>query len=52
MDAEDKESPLREDRRLLGRLLGEVIREQAGAPMLERIESIRQAAVGFRRDGE
>jgi phosphoenolpyruvate carboxylase len=29
-----------------------VIREQVGAPMLERIEGIRQAAVGFRRDGE
>src|SRR6266849_2641219 len=46
---EAKEEALREDRRLLGRLLGEVIREQVGAGMLERIERIRQAAVGFRR---
>jgi len=47
---DDKENLLREDRRLLGRLLGEVIREQAGAEALERIERIRQAAVTFRRE--
>ena len=47
---EDKEHLLREDRRLLGRLLGEVIREQVGAGMLERVESIRQTAVKFRRE--
>src|SRR5688572_4616108 len=40
---------LREDRRLLGRLLGEVIREQASAATLDLIESIRQTAVSFRR---
>ena len=44
-----KDAQLREDRRLLGRLLGEVIREQVGEAMLERIESIRQTAVNFRR---
>jgi phosphoenolpyruvate carboxylase len=44
-----KDAQLREDRRLLGRLLGEVIREQVGETMLERIESIRQTAVNFRR---
>ena len=48
--ADDKENLLREDRRLLGRLLGEVIRDQAGAEALERIERIRQAAVGFRKE--
>ncbi|MGH8690341.1 MAG: phosphoenolpyruvate carboxylase, partial [Burkholderiales bacterium] len=41
---------LREDRRLLGRLLGEVIRDQVGEAALERIERIRQTAVGFRRE--
>ena len=46
---EDKEAPLREDRRLLGRLLGDVIEAQAGAATRERIESIRQTAVRFRR---
>jgi phosphoenolpyruvate carboxylase len=49
---EEKELLLREDRRLLGRLLGEVIREQAGEEALERIERIRQTAVKFRRDEE
>ena len=47
---DDKENPLREDRRLLGRLLGEVIRAQAGEEALERIERIRQAAVAFRKE--
>ena len=47
---DDKENLLREDRRLLGRLLGEVIREQAGDEALERIERIRQAAVTFRKE--
>src|SRR6267142_2229763 len=47
---DDKENLLREDRRLLGRLLGEVIRDQAGAEALERIERIRQAAVTFRKE--
>ena len=39
----------REDRtfiRLLGRLLGEVIREQHGAPAFELVEDIRRQAVG------
>ncbi len=47
--AGDKNQPLREDRRLLGRLLGDVIEAQAGAATRERIESIRQTAVRFRR---
>jgi phosphoenolpyruvate carboxylase len=46
---EDKEQLLREDRRLLGRLLGEVIAEQVGDKTRERIEAIRQTAVRFRR---
>jgi phosphoenolpyruvate carboxylase len=47
---EEKELLLREDRRLLGRLLGEVIREQVGPEALERIERIRQTAVAFRKE--
>ena len=43
------EERLRADRRLLGRLLGEVIREQIGAGALDLIENIRRAAVIFRR---
>ena len=44
-----KERLLREDRRLLGRLLGEVIRDQAGETTFATIERIRQTAVRFRR---
>ena len=47
-----KELLLREDRRLLGRLLGEVIRSQVGEEALERIERIRQTAVRFRKEDE
>jgi len=46
---EAKEHLLREDRRLLGRLLGDAIREQVGEEMLDRIERIRQTAVAFHR---
>ena len=46
---EEKEHLLREDRQLLGRLLGDVISEQIGAQTRERIETIRQTAVSFRR---
>jgi phosphoenolpyruvate carboxylase len=46
---DDKEQPLHADRRLLGRLLGDVISEQVGAATRSRIERIRQTAVRFRR---
>ena len=46
---DDANHPFHRDRRLLGRLLGEVIREQAGEATLARIEAIRQTAVRFRR---
>ena len=45
----DKDEPLREDTRLLGRVLGDVLREQTGSAGFERIEAIRQKAVLFRR---
>src|SRR3981081_482251 len=48
-DPSDKEHLLREDRRLLGRLLGDLISEQVGAATREQIETIRQTAVRFRR---
>ena len=37
---------------MLGRLLGEVIREQGGADQFELIERIRQLSVAFRRDAD
>ena len=44
------ERPLVEDIRLLGRILGDVIREQEGAAAFELIEQIRKLSVTFRRD--
>src|SRR6185295_9585450 len=49
MSGEDKELALREDRRLLGRLLGEVIGAQVGEEARNRVETVRQSAVRFRR---
>ncbi len=50
-DPPDLESELREDVRLLGRLLGEVLRERTGDEGYALIETIRQTAVRFRRAG-
>jgi len=46
--AAQKNQPLVDDIRLLGRILGEVIREQEGAAAYERVERIRQLAVAYR----
>ncbi|MEI7763218.1 MAG: phosphoenolpyruvate carboxylase [Comamonadaceae bacterium] len=46
------ERPLLEDIRLLGRILGDVIREQEGPAAFELIERIRQLSVAFRRDAD
>ena len=47
-DAAAKNKPLVEDIRLLGRILGDVIREQEGKPAFELIERIRQLSVAYR----
>ena len=47
-DAAAKNKPLMEDIRLLGRLLGDVIREQEGKEAFELIERVRQLSVGYR----
>jgi phosphoenolpyruvate carboxylase len=47
-DAASKNKPLVEDIRLLGRLLGDVIREQEGAAAFELIERVRQLSVAYR----
>jgi phosphoenolpyruvate carboxylase len=39
------------DIRLLGRLLGDVIAEQAGASVFDLVETLRRESVGARRDG-
>jgi phosphoenolpyruvate carboxylase len=51
-DRLDKDQPLREDIRLLGRLLGDTLREQEGEEIFNLIERIRQTSVRFRRDGD
>ena len=43
-----KNRPLVEDIRLLGRILGDVIREQEGAEAFELIERVRQLSVAYR----
>ncbi|CAM8665874.1 Ppc Phosphoenolpyruvate carboxylase [Comamonadaceae bacterium] len=48
----DNERPLVEDIRLLGRILGDVIREQEGVDAYELIEKIRTLSVAFRRDAD
>jgi len=47
-DARAKNAPLVEDIRLLGRILGQVIREQEGADAFELIERIRKLSVAYR----
>ncbi|TWI70088.1 phosphoenolpyruvate carboxylase type 1 [Pseudoduganella lurida] len=49
---EDKDAPLKEDIRLLGRLLGDVLREQEGEEVFAVVETIRQTAVRFRREAD
>ena len=50
--ARDNERPLVEDIRLLGRILGDVIREQEGQAAYELIEQVRKLSVAFRRDAD
>ena len=42
---------LRATVRFLGRVLGDVIRAQDGEAVFNQIEEIRQASVGFHREG-
>jgi phosphoenolpyruvate carboxylase len=48
----DKDAPLKEDIRLLGRLLGEVVRDQEGDAVFEVIETIRQTSIKFRKEAD
>ncbi|MBC8728040.1 phosphoenolpyruvate carboxylase [Paraburkholderia sp. UCT2] len=49
---EDKDHPLFQDIRYLGRLLGDVLREQEGEAVFDIVETIRQTAVRFRREDD
>src|SRR6185295_1859017 len=47
-DSELKESPLRRDVRSLGRLLGEVLKEQAGEDLFSAVEELRTILIQHR----
>ena len=48
-DISSKDVPLREDVRLLGRILGDTIREQDGEETFQLVENVRRSAVRFRK---
>ena len=50
--SDEKDVPLREDIRLLGRILGDTVREQEGEEVFELVEQIRRASIRFHRDNE
>ncbi len=47
-DPEMKERPLRRDARSLGKLLGDAMREQSGAELLETVERLRRLTIAQR----
>ncbi len=47
---QDKDLPLRDDIRLLGRILGDTVRAQEGEAVFDLIERIRQNSIRYRRD--
>ncbi len=49
VNQDDKDQQLRDDIRLLGALLGEIIAEQQGLPVFNAIEEVRQLSVQYRR---
>ncbi len=46
------DASLREDIRLLGRILGDTVRDQEGADVFDLVERIRQSSVRFHRDDD
>ncbi len=48
----DKDQPLRDDIRHLGRILGDTVREQEGPEIYELVEKIRQTSIRFHRDAD
>ncbi len=49
---QNEDQPLIDDIRLLGRILGDVIREQEGEDTFALVEKIRTLSVAFRRDAD
>ncbi len=48
----EEDRQLKDDIRLLGRILGDTVREQQGAEIFDLVELIRQTSVRFHRDGD
>ena len=48
----EKDAPLRGDIRLLGRILGDTVREQEGDAVFAIVERIRQTSIRFHRDND
>src|ERR1700758_1154385 len=46
----EEDTRLRNDIRLLGRILGDTVRDQEGADVFDLVERIRQTSVRFHRD--
>jgi phosphoenolpyruvate carboxylase len=51
-EGHEKDIPLRGDIRLLGRILGDTVREQEGNAVFEIVERVRQSSIRFHRDNE
>ena len=52
IDIPERDLALREDIRLLGRILGETVRQQQGDAVFATVERIRQISIQFRRDDD
>jgi phosphoenolpyruvate carboxylase len=52
IDLPHRERALREDVRLVGRVLGDTIRRQQGEAVFQTVERIRQISLAFRREGD
>jgi phosphoenolpyruvate carboxylase len=48
----EEDTRLRNDIRLLGRILGDTVRDQEGADVFELVERIRQTSIRFHRDND
>jgi phosphoenolpyruvate carboxylase len=48
----EEDARLRNDIRLLGRILGDTVRDQEGADVFELVERIRQTSIRFHRDDD
>src|SRR6201985_2479099 len=52
VQALEEDTRLRNDIRLLGRILGDTVRDQEGAGVFDLVERIRQTSIRFHRDDD